>query len=294
MTACLARIFQEHGLKVAILSRGYGGRTGGKARVLKVSDGERVYHRPPQVGEEAYWLARSLPGTPVYTGACRYQAGLTAWQELRLRPQLFLLDDGFQHFQLHRDLDIVLLDAGAPLGNGRLLPRGPLREPVSALSAAHLLIFTRYRAEAHQGVLEWLKAAFPGKAVLTAAIEPVAARLYPGGAPAPLISLRGQVLLAFAGLARPGVFARSLAKLGVELAGFQAFPDHYPFGEIDLDRLVEDARSRGAAALITTAKDWARLGEMWERDLPLWVLEVEARLHQDLPALLLAPLLPRR
>jgi len=288
MVACLARIFQDRGLRLVILTRGYGGRRGA---VLKVSDGERLYHQPPEVGEEAYWLARSLPGVAVYTGACRYQAGLSAWEELRPRPRLFLLDDGFQHFQLHRDLDLVLLDAEAPFGNGYLLPRGPLREPVSALAAAHLLVLTRYRAAAHEAVLSQLKETFPEKAVLTAAIEPVAARRYPGGAPAPLAALRDQPLLAFAGLARPGVFARTLKELGVNLTGFRAFPDHFPFSEADLARLSQEARARGAAALITTAKDWSRLGERWERDPPLWVLEVEARLDQDLPRHLLDPVL---
>ena len=81
------------------------------------------------MGEEPYWLARTLPGVAVYTGACRYAAGLAAW--LELKPDLFLLDDGFQHFQLYRDLDlVVLLDAAAPFGNGYLLPRGaPARTP---------------------------------------------------------------------------------------------------------------------------------------------------------------------
>jgi tetraacyldisaccharide 4'-kinase len=118
VVACLARLLQDRGKRVAILSRGYGGQSCG---VVCISDGRQTYKRPPEVGEEPYWLARTLPGVAVYTGACRYAAGLAAWQEFR--PDLFLLDDGFQHFQLHRDLDLVLLDAAAPFGNGYLLPR---------------------------------------------------------------------------------------------------------------------------------------------------------------------------
>jgi len=287
--ACLARLFQDRGLRVAILSRGYRGQGAG---VLKVSDGERLYQKPPAVGDEAYWLARSLPGVAVYTGACRYRAGLAAWEEAQ--PDLFLLDDGFQHFQLHRDLDIVLLDADSPFGNGRLLPRGPLREPVSTLAAAQVLILTRYQAERHQEVLAQLRAAFPEKTVLTAAIAPAAVRLYPGGLEAPLQDLKGQSLLAFAGLARPQFFARTLRELGVNLKGFQAFPDHHLYRAGDLVMLIREARTRGAAALITTTKDWARLGERWEADLPLWVLEVQARLGEALPPHLLSPLLGER
>ena len=115
---------------MAILSRGYGGQSRG---VTCISDGNSIYQKPPQVGEEAYWLARTLPGVAVYTGASRYAAGLAAWEEFK--PDLFLLDDGFQHFQLHRDLDLVLLDAAAPSATATCCP-GPLREPLSALRGA--------------------------------------------------------------------------------------------------------------------------------------------------------------
>ena len=92
--------------------------------------------------------------------------------------------------------------------------------------------------------------------------------------------MHGQTLLAFAGLARPEVFQRTLADLGVRLAGFQAFPDHHPFAPAELAALVRQAQAAGAAALVTTAKDWARLGEKWDAALPLWVLDVEAQIDQ--------------
>jgi tetraacyldisaccharide 4'-kinase len=275
VTAALARLFQAHGQKVAILSRGYGGQQRG---VTCLSDGQNMFHKPPQVGEEAYWLARSLPGVVVYTGASRYEAGLAAWEQFR--PDLFLLDDGFQHFQLHRDLDLVLLDAAAPFGNGHLLPRGTLREPKSALNAAQALILTRYQGERDRLTLTDLQAAFPRQTVLTAAIEPTAARLFPGGREEAPSALTGRNLLAFAGLARPEVFQKTLKELGVSLAGFRAFPDHYALTPPELDSLVREAQASGAAALVTTAKDWARLGEEWDAPLPLWVLEVEARLSE--------------
>lgn len=275
VTAALARLFQSKGKKVAILSRGYGGENRG---VTCLSDGQKILHQPPQVGEEAYWLARSLPGAVVYTGTCRYNGGLAAW--VQFRPDLFLLDDGFQHFQLHRDLDIVLLDAAAPFGNGFLLPRGPLREPKSVLKVAQVLILTRYQEDRDRQTLSDLQAAFPRQTVLTATIEPTAARLFPDGREAPPAALKGQTLLAFAGLARPEVFRRSLEELGVSLAGFRVFPDHHAISAPELTALVQQTEAAGAAALITTTKDWARLGEQWDAPLPLWVLEVEARINQ--------------
>jgi len=273
VTACLARLWRDRGRRVAILSRGYGGQS---HSVTCISDGQHTYKKPPEVGEEPYWLARTLPGVAVYTGACRYAAGMAAWEEFK--PDLFLLDDGFQHFQLHRDLDLVLLDAAVPFGNGRLLPRGPLREPLTSLTAADALILTRFDRERHQTQLATIHRAFPDKPVLTATIIPVRVVAYPGGQAEAPAALRHRVLMAFAGLARPEVFAATLQELGVDLKGFRIFPDHHAYSQEELASLTPAARAMGAEALVTTAKDWARLGERWDGGVSLWVLEVEARL----------------
>jgi tetraacyldisaccharide 4'-kinase len=214
----------------------------------------------------------------VYTGACRYAAGLAAWADLK--PDLFLLDDGFQHVQLHRDLDLVLLDAASPFGNGKLLPRGPLREPRSALNAAQTIILTRFSPALHQSSLVALHQAFADKMIFTATISPVRVTSHPGGHAEAPEAMRHRALMAFAGLARPEVFAVTLRQLGADLKGFQTFPDHHTYTPHDLQTLAETARSRGAGALITTAKDWAGLGEIWPERVLLWVLEVEARLTE--------------
>jgi tetraacyldisaccharide 4'-kinase len=275
VVACLAGLWRDRGKRVAILSRGYGGRSTG---TIRISDGDRLYHQPPEVGEEPYWLARALPGVAVYTGASRYAAGLAAWEEFK--PDLFLLDDGFQHFQLHRDLDLVLLDAAAPFGNGYLLPRGPLREPLSALNVAQVIILTRYDPELHQPRVMALHQTFPDKTIFTATISPVRVTSYPGGHAEEPAALGRRALLAFAGLARPEVFARTLQELGTDLKGFQTFPDHHAYTPQELHNLADAARARGAGALVTTEKDWARLGERWTEEVLLWVLNVEARLAE--------------
>jgi tetraacyldisaccharide 4'-kinase len=280
VVACLARLWRDRGKRVAILSRGYGGQS---RNVACISDGRHIYKKPPEVGEEPYWLARTLPGVAVYTGACRYAAGLAAWQDFK--PDLFLLDDGFQHFQLHRDLDLVLLDAASPFGNGWLLPRGPLREPLTALAAAQCLILTRFEPSRHQAQLTAIRGAFPDKLVLTATITPVSVTVYPGGQAEAPAALRHRALMAFAGLARPEVFAATLQELGVDLKGCRNFPDHHAYSPAELDQLAAAARSLSAEGLVTTGKDWARLGERWDGELPLWVLEVEARLMDAEPVL---------
>ena len=139
MTAYLARAFEQMGQRVVVISRGYKGGGGRTSRV--VSDGHQVLMTAPQSGDEAQLLARQLKTIPVLIGKDRYQAGMDAVAQFQ--PDVIILDDGFQHLRLSRDLDLVLLDAAAPFGNGHLLPRGILREPVSALAAADGVVFTR-------------------------------------------------------------------------------------------------------------------------------------------------------
>jgi tetraacyldisaccharide 4'-kinase len=275
LTAWLARALQEQGQRVAILSRGYGGR---RKSLTCLSDGQRLLARPPQTGDESFWLARTLPGVPVYTGPSRYEAGLAAWRAHR--PDLFLLDDGFQHFQLSRDLDIVLLDAAAPFGNGLLLPAGPLREPVRTLDTAQVIILTRFDPQQHQSQLIEMRQRFPDKSILTAAVAPVGVAVHPGRESQGVESLQALPLYAFAGMANPQVFFNTLTALGVELQGRRSFPDHWAYTAPELQEMVRMAREAGAAGLITTSKDWARLGELWQGELPLWVLAVEIRLQQ--------------
>ena len=165
------------------------------------------------------------------------------------------------------------------------MPRGPLREPLTALDAAQSLILTRFDPERHQAQLTAIRAAFPDKPVLTATISPVSVTAYPGGRAGTLTAMRHRALMAFAGLARPEVFAATLQELGVDLKGCRIFPDHHDYSPEELDRLAAAARALDAEGLVTTGKDWARLGERWDGKLPLWVLEVEARLGDAEPVL---------
>jgi tetraacyldisaccharide 4'-kinase len=282
LTAYLARRFQAAGCRVAILSRGYGGRATG---INVISDGARVFLKPPQAGDEAYLLAQKLPGVPVVTGADRYQAGLRAWEAFR--PELFLLDDGFQHFQLYRDLDVVLLDANQPFGNGRLLPRGPLREPVSTLQRPLVLVLTRYEPGRHESTWEAVRSAFPAAAVVRATFGLTHALAYPGCQEVSLKELGVKHLAAMAGLARPEVLAANLGELGIDLKHFFRFPDHHGFARGELAGMVAEARRLGAEGLVTTEKDWMRLAGSWNFDLPLYVVHLEVKLLDPWPVHLL-------
>ena len=282
LTALLAGRLQAAGCRVAILSRGYGGQAPG---INVVSDGRRILLNYPEAGDEACLLARKLPGIPVITGADRFRAGLQAWE--RFRPELFLLDDGFQHFQLYRDLDIVLLDAARPFGNGRLLPRGTLREPVSTLCRPLVLVLTRYEPGRHQSIFETIRSSFPAATVVRSAFRLSHAVKYPESEELSLEELAKMNLTAMAGLAHPEFLAASLQELGVNLRKFFRFPDHHAFSTQELAEVITETQALGAAGLVTTEKDWMRMARIWNFDLPLFVVHLEVKLLDPWPVDLL-------
>lgn len=269
----LARHLAGHGRRVAILSRGYGRRGG--APVAAVSDPGGVRLSAREAGDEPLVLARRLPGVPVVVGRDRFEAG--AWALRRFRPDLLLLDDGFQQRRLRKDLDVVCLDARAPWDTGRLLPRGGLREPPSALARADLLVLTHAAAcpgseELRAGLHRWA----PGVPVASATYEVEGVEDLGSGVVGPPEVLQATPFLAFAGLARPEGFRQTLGRLGVVPRDFVAFPDHHPYGPGDVATLEVRARARGAEVLLTTEKDAVR----WPGggSLPVWALRVGLRL----------------
>ena len=245
----LAAMLRERGRRPAVLSRGYGGST--RAPVTIVSDGQRILAGWRESGDEPVLLARALPGVPVLTGPRRILTGRVAVE--RFGADVLILDDAFQHRALFRDLDIVMLDAARPFGNGSLLPRGPLREPQGALSRAHLLIRTGGTQRADFPVLPL--PAFRGVHQPRELVEAATGRTLP------LTELKGARVCAFAGIGSPEAFRQSLTTLGAEVVAFQAFPDHHPYTAADLEALRSRAGKCGAGRIVTTEKDGVRLGD---------------------------------
>ena len=142
MTMYVAQKVKQLGYRVAIVSRGYRGSAESRGGI--VSDGKSIGMGPERAGDEPYLIARSLRDIPVIIGKNRYASGMLALKQFQ--PDVIVLDDGFQHLRLQRDIDLVLLDHALPFGNGHLLPRGILREPISALARSTACILTRYQA----------------------------------------------------------------------------------------------------------------------------------------------------
>lgn len=251
MVAWIARYLIERGKRVAVLSRGYGGsamKTGGI-----VSDGRRILMQAAEAGDEPVMLAETVPGLIVAVGADRYRSGLGVLRQLE--ADVFILDDGFQHQRLYRDLDILLLDAKKPLGNGHVLPAGLMREPRSAASRADLIVYTRC-----EGVTP--VNAFPEIPFCRANHEIVTVRsLKQANAFEPVASLRSLKGVAFAGIADPERFFSMLRHAGLNLASVIAFPDHCVYDNEALERIGEAMDLAEGDYLITTEKDAVKLPE---------------------------------
>ncbi len=257
----LANMLREKGYRPAVLSRGYGGHTGSPVNI--VSDENHILMEWRKAGDEPLLIAHAVPGVPVLTGAKRCLTGRAAVEQYN--ANILILDDAFQHRQLFRDLDIVLINAALPFGNGRLLPGGPLREPKPSLRRAHLIIRTGAEGDPIESLEETASGmpCFRGIHRPQGIIEGRTGCLLSAGL------LQRQKVCAFAGIGRPEIFRRSLTALGAEVVSFKTFPDHYPYISSDLDILRRLAAESGADRIITTEKDGIRL-----TDFPEFLTEI--------------------
>jgi tetraacyldisaccharide 4'-kinase len=233
--------------------------------------------------DESKLLAERLPDIPHFTHPRRFLAGCRAIQELG-HALCFVLDDGFQHRRLWRDLDIVLLDATRPFGFGHLLPRGLLREPVSRLCRADVILFTRCDQVAPES-LETLSTQvrhLSPRALQARAIHaPLSVRELGQGPKYPPLFLAGKKCFVFAGIGNPGSFSATVRQMGASLAGQCFFKDHHAYSRSDLVYLSQAAEKSGADGLATTAKDAVKLAGLELGSLSIWVVDIEFRVCEN-------------
>jgi tetraacyldisaccharide 4'-kinase len=236
----VAGFYRELGMQVAILSRGYGSNDG----------------RP---NDEAMVLDENLPDVPHLQGRDRVALAATAVEELE--SEILVLDDGFQHRRLARDLEIVLIDATRPLCDEYLFPRGTLREPVSSLKRAGLAILTRcdqVEANEVQAQRDWLRTRFPELPIATTIHAPL--ELVGTDEAEAIETLRGRSVGGFCGIGNPAAFQRTLEDLGANVVAFRTYADHHPYTRADVDDLRRWAETLPKDTTIaTTQKDFVKL-----------------------------------
>jgi tetraacyldisaccharide 4'-kinase len=254
--AFLARFLCDKGYDVAILSRGYKRDSRGR---VEVSNGKEILCGPNESGDEPFLLAKSCPGARVVVDRDRYAAG--EWLEERARISVFILDDGYQHLRLARDLNLLLIDASDPPDQAKMIPFGRLREPMTAMRRADAVIVTRSdqpfdRRALENSIRRFARAETP----VFYAHHKVAGLISLGEAgvvsPAEFASKR---VAAVSGVARPDRFVSDLERLGMEIALRRDFDDHHRYTREELSDLVERAREARAEAVIMTEKDAANL-----------------------------------
>ena len=269
MAMYVAQAIKRLGYTTAVVSRGY--RGGAESRGGIVSDGQSIHMGPEQAGDEPFMIARGLRGIPVIVGKNRYAAGMLAVDEFK--SDVIVLDDGFQHLRLKRDIDLVLLDSMHPFGNSHLLPRGTLREPISSLARGSACILTRCRADRNDTVrplIELLKQFLPLDRIFTSCHVPEFYAVKSGG-PIPnkgtthqnsrleLGSLIGEPILGFSGIARNADFQNTVLEHGLNANDFLEFSDHHRYTTDDLNYIQSRSEDINARYLITTEKDLVRL-----------------------------------
>jgi len=270
-------------LRTAVLSRGYGGSS--REAVNVVSTGEGPLLSPELAGDEPCLLAKKLPGTMVLTGPKRVVTAAHAVE--RLGAEAIVLDDGFQHLALRRDVDIVLFAAAAPLADGWVCPGGLLREPFAALRRASVFVITGVEADCLEQARRFKKMLlehFPKTPVFFGRYGVDSVSLVDSHDD--LIPPERRNFFAFCGIARPGSFFHTLEQEGLTVGGQRSFRDHKKFQPDDLRALEAEAGALGCDALITTEKDYVKLAAL-RVNLPLYVVQVSLKMSPEFDRLLL-------
>lgn len=250
----LAERFRDAGFRPVVLSRGYKRKSAG---IIVVSTGSGPTVPWDVAGDEPFLIAKRAAGVSVVVGADRYAAGLLAEQQGL--GDLFILDDGFQHRRLFRDVDLVTIDPVEWIAGERLFPYGRWREPKEALVRAHAAIVQ----ESQPPLAELPIPAF--------AIRTVLDGIYKGSEPVPVQTLKNRAITAFAGIAKPDRFFNALESTGISLTRRVRFPDHHTYSERDLNNLPGEVH-------ITTEKDAVRLeglGDFLHLRISVTVLEID-------------------
>jgi tetraacyldisaccharide 4'-kinase len=263
--------FLDVGLRPVVLTRGYG-RISGAPGLVPASD--NTAELAGLFGDEPAMMSEHLPSVPVWVGGDRAASGRAALA--RGKVDVFVLDDGFQHLSLDRDLDIVLLDCRSPFGNGHVLPAGPLREPISNLARADAFVITHADATLDAAPLkDGLRRLFPGIPVFACRHRIKGISLSKDEPAFPINMLAGRRAVAFAGIAGPEGFFGHLRQSGIRVCGSFSFPDHHRYTADDFAGIFHCASRQAAELIITTAKDAVRIPPPYRDAMVATRIEIE-------------------
>ncbi len=284
----IAEIMSKRGYKVVILNRGY--RSHWDKHIGVVSDGKQISMTAYEAGDEAYLMAKTLPNIPVIIGKNRAVTGKYAVEHFQ--AEVIVMDDGYQHWRLARDLDIVLVDTITMFGNGNVLPRGILREPLKNLNRADLFIFTKTDQSSvmNKILLRETLDRYNSKAPVAESIHKPQNFVEIGdwynnaGKQISLESLQGKQVIVFSAIGNPVSFEQTVVSMGVTLLEAVRYPDHHDYGMSEMQYISDRAKELNAVAVITTAKDAVKIPTEFiysDRKMPLYVLNMEIEITDN-------------
>ncbi|MGD1074746.1 MAG: tetraacyldisaccharide 4'-kinase [Thermodesulfovibrionales bacterium] len=258
----LAEEAKKRGYQPCILTRGYKGNARGPCFISK---GNGPLLSASDAGDEPALMAERLKGVPIVKGTDRYGAGMFALQHVNDPALFFILDDGFQHWKLYRDTDILLIDSTNPFGNGKLLPLGRLREPLREMTRADVIVLTNHSRRSSgeeessavsrfDTLINKVRDDNPDAPLFIAEHLPVSLKTL-SGVELSLDTLAGKAVFAFCGIGNPASFKDSLLRINAIVRGFEAFGDHSSYGPHDIARIHENAKRCAANWIVTTEKD---------------------------------------
>lgn len=279
----VAVIIKNMGYRVVILNRGY--RSHWDQEMGVVSDGKKIFMTAYEAGDEAYLMAKTLPGVPVIIGKNRALTGQFAVD--KMNAEVIIMDDGYQHWHLHRDLDVVLVDTFNMFGNGCLLPRGTLREPLTHLDRAGLFLLTKTDQSSHfsrQELRDTLDK-YNGQAPIIESVHHPKnfveiADWYKGihENAKDLSELQGKKVMVFSAIGNPSSFEQTLSTIGIEIIEAIRYPDHHDYGMLEMQYINERAISKEVVAMVTTGKDAVKIPTefiYFNREVPLYILNMD-------------------
>ena len=277
MVQYLCKELRRRRLKPAVLSYGYGGSLSGRFGV--VSDTNAIRLTPSSAGDEPVMLAASLPGIPVLVCKDRLVTGRTAVSEME--SDVLVLDDGFQVWKLHRDLDIVLINGNDPFDNGRTLPAGRLREPLSALRRADCIVATGiWEPEAKRDMVARVLRAAPSAPVFFARFRPAGLISVADSSEMAISAIARKKALSVCSIANPASFEQTLAGLGVNVVACERFPDHHAYTARDITAINRSTDDNSAEMIITTDKDAIKL-DAHQFAVPVYSLRIGVEIDDE-------------
>ena len=267
----VARRLRDKGLNVAVVSRGYGGKSRADAGV--VSNGEELLMSSCDAGDEPYMLARKLKDVPILVGSNRFDVCSHASAEFA--TDCFILDDGYQHIGLKRDVNILLIDGELVFGNGFIFPRGPLREPISGIKRADIVLINKAPKKGNDGILSLIEREKPGLPVFKSSYLPEALVSLGSGAETELDKLDGARVCALSAIADPSSFSSLLVSLGAEVVMESIFADHHSFADADIQRVLKEAGHKDISMIVMTEKDAVKMeGLHIDSEIPIFFLGI--------------------